>query len=151
MVQKRAVRIMTNNSHYASGGPLVSSTPLFKELKILKVQDVFELHVAKFIYSCLSFTTPSIFFDWFIINNTMHDHATVTNTIITQEHYFDVGVASNSNSLHNRYSRLVNYGGKLLKVTGPNLWNSLPSHIRDASSLTTFKFELKKYLLEKYN
>ena len=35
IVQNRAVRIMTNNYHYACGGPLESSTPLFKELKIL--------------------------------------------------------------------------------------------------------------------
>ena len=151
IVQKRAVRIMTNNSHYASARPLASSTPLFKELKILKLQDVYNLHVATFIYSCLSLATPSIFFDWFIINNSMHSHATTTNTIITQEHYFDVGEASSTNCLHNRYSRLVTYGGKLLKVVGPIVWNSLPPYVRDSPSLFSFKLELKNYLLNQYN
>ena len=142
---------MTNNSHYASGGPLAPSLPLFRELKILKIHDVFKLHVAKFIYSCLSLATPRIFLDWFLINSTIHEHATTSNTVITQHHYFDIGASSSTNCLHNRYSKLVNYGGKLLKVAGPILWNSIPLGIRNSPSLPSFKTEFKKYLFEQYN
>ena len=150
ILQKRAVRIMTNNSHYSSQGPLAPSNPLFSDLKILKINDVFKLHVAKFIYSCLSRTTPSLFFDWFYLNYTIHEHATTSNTVIHQENYFDTGVVSYTNILHIRYSRLVNYGAKLLKVAGPILWNSLPPHIRVSTSLNSFKYALKIYLLEQY-
>ena len=74
-----------------------------------------------------------------------------TNTIITQGHYFDVVEASSTNCLHNRYSRLVTYGGKLLKVVGPIVWNSLPTYVRDSLSLFFFKLQLKDYLLNQYN
>ena len=80
ILQKKAVRIMTNNCLFPLlPGPLVSSNPLFKDLEILKVKDIFKLHVAKFIFSCLSFNTPTIFHEWFTLNSTMHNYNTVSN------------------------------------------------------------------------
>ena len=151
ILQKKAVRIMTNNCLFPLlPGPLVSSNPLFKDLEILKVKDIFKLHVAKFIFSCLSFNTPTIFHEWFTLNSTMHNYNTVSNTTINQDNYFDVGVTSVTNKLHIRGCRLVNYGGKLLKVAGPILWNSLPAPIRDSQSINSFKFSLKKFLIDQY-
>ena len=151
ILQKKSVRILTNNYHFPlEPGPLVSSNPLFKDLEILKVRDVYKFHVAKFIFSCLSFNSPIIFHDWFTLNHNIHDYNTVSNTIINQDNYFDVGVPSVTNKLHTRGSRLVNYGGKLLKVVGPILWNSLPAQVRDCQSINSFKFSLKKLLIEQY-
>ena len=40
-VQKKAVRLLTNNDRYPQiPGPLVSTNPLFKNLEMLKIQDV---------------------------------------------------------------------------------------------------------------
>ena len=84
VLQKKAVRMMTNNDYYPQiPGLLISTDPIFKELEILKVEDVFKLHLSKFIFSCLSLNTPSIFFDWFILNHTVHGYNTVSNTTIS--------------------------------------------------------------------
>ena len=142
---------MTNNDHYPQvPGPLIPSDPIFKELEILKLTDVFKLHVTKFIFSCLSFNTPRIFHDWFILNHTVHNYNTISNTTINVENYFDVGIVSETNTLHTRGSRLVNYGGKLLKVSGPILWNSLPEHIRNTQSIYSLKYQLKKHFINQY-
>ena len=61
-----------------------------------------------------------------------------------------MGVAAVTNKLHIKSFRLANYGAKLIKVAGPILWNSLPSRIRDSVSINTFKYYLKKYLIELY-
>jgi len=41
ILQKKAVRILSNNYHFTlEPGSLVSSNPLFKDLEILKVGDI---------------------------------------------------------------------------------------------------------------
>jgi len=73
ILQKKAVRMMTCNDRYPEvPGPLPASDPIFKKLEILKIEDVFKLQVTKFIYACLLHNTPSIFLDWFVLNNTVH-------------------------------------------------------------------------------
>ena len=36
-------------------------------------------------------------------------------------------------------------GGRAFSHFGPSVWNSLPSHIRNAATITTFKSALKTY------
>ena len=151
VLQKKAVRMMTKNDHYPQvPGPLISTNPIFKDLGILKIDDVFKLHVSKFIFSCLLRTTPCIFFDWFTLNHTIHNYNTISNTNINKENYFDIGDVLNTNILHTKGSKLVNYGGKMLQVAGPILWNNLPSHIRDAQSVFSHKDLLKKFFIDQY-
>ena len=153
ILQKKAVRIMTGNRYYqkhGEPGPLPHSSPLFKELEILKLDDIFKLNVSKFIYSSLSHTTPPIFWDWFKYNHEVHTHATTSNTEISRLNYCDVGTASQSCMLHTKGSKLVKYGGKLLKVNGPVIWNSLPKVILNSVSIYTFSNALKKYFTEQY-
>ena len=132
-------------------GPLCHSNPLFNKLGILKIDDIYKLQVAKFIYSCLSNDlTPPIFLEWFTLNNTVHDHQTTSNTVIVKESYFEIGHSVETNNLHTQGSRLVNYGGKQLKVCGPILWNNIPDNIRTSTSVNSFKYNLKKYFIESY-
>ena len=107
--------------------------------------------MSKFIYSCLSFKTPRLFFNWFIMNHTVHNYNTVTNVNINMKNYFELDGVSVTNALHTKGSRLVNYGGKMLKVAGPILWNSLPLYIRNAQSVHSLKYLLKKFLIEQYD
>ena len=82
---------MTGNKWYqkhSDPGPLASSNPLFNSLGILKIDDIYRLNIAKFIFSCLSHLTPPIFWEWFSIYN---DVATRSNTVINQDDYFDIG------------------------------------------------------------
>ena len=153
ILQKRAVRMMTYKDQYPQiPGPLNPSDPLFSVLGILKVKDVFKLQVSKLIYDCLSFNTPQIFWNWFILNYTVHDVDTRSNTTINLNNKFDFEIVSveETNILHTQCSKLVNYGAKMLKVSGPLIWNSLPEYIRNSPSQLTFKAYLKKYFIGQY-
>ena len=151
ILQNKAVRMMTYSDHYSpSSGHYSHACPLFKKLGILKVGDVFKFHVIKFIFSCLCKNTPSIFSDWFILNYTVHNYNTQSNTTCNMRNYFEIEEVVETNTLHIRGSRLVNYGAKKMQVSGPKLWNSLPTYIRNSQSIYSLKYSLKKYLLDQY-
>ena len=62
VLQKRAIRLISNKAKRpVNPGPLASTNPMFLNLEILKVNDVFTLHISKFIYKCLSHKTPENF------------------------------------------------------------------------------------------
>ena len=63
---------------------------------------------------------------------------------------YEVESVTENNTLHTCQSKLVNYGGKMLKVAGPLMWNSLPEEIRNSQSVFTLKKNLKKHLIEQY-
>ncbi len=51
--------------------------------------------------------------------------------------------STDSDLLHVPRARLKNRGDRAFSVVGPKLWNSLPIHIRIASTLSIFKATLK--------
>ena len=152
ILQNKAVRVISKVQHFQiygeTPGPLPSSSPLYKDLEILKLDDVFKFHVVKFVFQCLFQETPPTFYDWFKINNEVHHHGTTSNVEIIRENYFDVGTVVPTKNLHTKQSSLVNYGGKSLQVTGPILWNNLPNEIKNIDRLNPFKYYCKKYLID---
>ena len=151
LLQKKAVRMIVRKDQYPqSPGPLHPSNPLFFELGILKVQDVFKLHTGKFIYGCLSHSTPNLFWDWFVYSHSVHHYNTTSSCTITMRNFFEVEEVVKTNILHTQSSRLVNYGAKMVKVAGPRMWNCLPEFIRNSTSVYIFKNNLKKHLLDQY-
>ena len=151
LLQKKAVRMMTRNDYFVHGRwNRVHSNPLFKELGILKVQDVFKFSLSIFILCCLELRSPSIFHNWFIKNHTVHRYNTTSNTNIVMRNYFEIENVELTNILHTRSANLVNYGAKTLKVSGPIIWNSLPENIRVKQSVLSFKMLLKKHILLGY-
>ena len=152
---KKAARIMTGNKYFQiygeAAGPLPSAEPLYKELNILRLQDIFDLNIAKFIYSTLSSLSPEIFSNWFIYTNSVHSHATTSAVTINRDEYFDVGTTAPNRTLFTKNSNLVKYGARMIRVYGPTLWNRLPKEIQDSSSVATFKINLKKYFIHQYN
>ena len=152
-LQKKAVRMMGYKDQYPQlPGPLNPSNPIFLEVGILKVHDVFKLQVIKFIYDCLSSNTPSIFWKWFTLNYLVHNYNTKANTNvnIVDKFKFEVESVLDTNILHTQPSNLATYGAKMLKVAGPLLWNSLPEDIRNAKTVFTLKSKLKKFFIEQY-
>ena len=153
VLQNKAVRILTGNQYFQvygePPGPLPSSTPLYKELKFLKFDDIFKMSVAKFVYLTLCEESPPVFSDWFTYIN--HSYATTTSTYISQNNLFDVGTEHPTYTLNVKKSKLVNYGDKMIRTMGPLIWNDLPFDIQDASSVQTFKIHLKSLLINKYN
>jgi len=144
VLQKRAVRVITNNNIFPIvPGPLYPTNRLFYNLKILKVEDVFKFQVSKFIFNCLNLITPRNFQDWFKLCYKIHNHNTRSAIV-------DIENLVNSNKLFILYGRTTHYGLKLLKVSGPKLWNLIPNHIRSNPSAGYFVTHLKNYLMAKY-
>ena len=83
VLQKKIVRMMTyNDKPYGYRGPLTHSDPLFKELKILKIKDIFELQSIRFIHDTITGISPLQFQSWFTLISDIHDHATRNNAEI---------------------------------------------------------------------
>ena len=155
ILQKKAVRILTGNRYFQIHGEeaaaLPRSEPLFKTLEILKFEDIFKVSIGKFVYSSLAHENPPVFWEWFTYSHLIHSHATSSSTHVIRNNYFDVGIVENTRFLFTKRSHLLNYGGKMIQVYGPILWNSLPKEIHDSPSLTTFKNNIKKYYLAQYD
>ena len=101
---KKAARIMTGNQYFQiygePAGPLPHAEPLYKELGILNFQDIFDLNIAKFVYSTLNGQSPAIFSDWFTYTHSIHSHATTSSITINRKDYFDVGTAESNKTLY---------------------------------------------------
>ena len=130
--------------------PLPSSDPLFKQLEILKFGDIFIINLCKFVYETLYGSSPIVFADCFIYVHSVHLHSTRLSTTVNTENYFDVGIVKTSKSLATKKSKLVNYGAKMIQVSGPILWNALPENIQESSSISTFKQSIKEHLIGNY-
>ena len=144
LLQKRAVRMISYCDHRLDDLSFYASDPLFYKLNIHKVQDVYILRIAKFIFNCLIKTTPVNFHWWFNLTTEIHSHN-------TRSKYVDISKLIPTRTLFVPYARTTNYGLKLIKVQGPKIWNKLPSSLRiENLAFTTFIKKLKKNLLELY-
>ena len=80
ILQKRAIRLISNKAKRPSiPGPLASTNPIFYKLEILKINDIFTLQIAKFIYKSLIWDTPENFHEWFKLNCDSHSYNTRSN------------------------------------------------------------------------
>ena len=57
VLQKRIIRLLSNSDR-DSDYPFPLSNPLFFKEQLLKVQDIFKMRIANFIYNCLNKTSP---------------------------------------------------------------------------------------------
>ena len=153
ILNNKAVRIMCNKQYFQIygeiPGPLPSSEPLYKKLEILKLDDVFNLNIANFVYSTLDFESPQVFHDWFKFDHEVHSHSTRLGTEVLTDNHFDVGITEPTLTLHTKGSN-NDYGRKRIQALGPIIWNKIPIEIQKSTSRHTFKINLKKILLEKY-
>ena len=153
ILQNKAVRILSGTQYFQiygqEPGPLPSSEPLYKKLEILKIHDIFELSISNFVYSTLTFDSPTIFNNWFQYAHEIHDHTTRSSTDIIRENYFDIGQVQPSFTLHTK-GATNEYGRKMIQVSGPVIWNRIPDDIKEAGSIHTFKKNLKLHIFDQY-
>ena len=153
ILQNKAVRILSGAQYFQvhgqEPGPLPSSNPLYKTLEILKIVDIFQLNIAKFVYSTLTFESPNNFHTWFSYDHEIHEHSTRSGANIISNNYFDTGIIVPTYTLHTKGSN-NNFGKNMIQKSGPLIWNSIPEHIQDAPSLATFKYQLKKHIFDQY-
>ena len=143
-LQKRAVRMLSHCDIRYEDFSFHSSDPLFHRLKIHKVQDVFILRIAKFIFNCLRKITPVNFHCWFNLTTQFHSHN-------TRSKYVDIDKLIPTRTLFVPIARTTYYGLKLTKVQGPKIWNNLPASLRiENLAFATFITKLKKNLLDIY-
>ena len=69
--QKKAVRLISF-AHYQA-----DSNPLFKNLKLLKLTDIVKYNNILFVHNTINNNSPRTFQDYFIFNETNHQHQTV--------------------------------------------------------------------------
>ena len=124
-LQKKAVRAI---SHQPFRSP---SLLIFKKLKLIRFQDIFQLRLLTFVYKSINKKNPSCFHDYFSINANIHQHS------IRQ---------SNRSNLCLTHRNSFRYGLKSFRYKGAKLWNGLPVEIRNSPSKYSFKINFETFL-----
>ena len=127
LLQKRAVRVITD-SHY-----LAHTDPLFHKLKILKLSDLYRLHATCFVFSTVNGLLPSLFNDYFVYNYVVNRY-----------------ICRNSNDL-NIPPWIYQYSRSTLRYNGSVVWNSLSQELIQSPTLSSFKRKYKMFLLTSYS
>ena len=123
-LQKRTIRLIMN-------APYISHTlPFFKRLGLLPITFAIKIRKLSLVYKCLYSLAPDYLCSKFsfVTSSTRRGSSKI---LFVPVH---TGMSSKS-----------------FTISGARLWNSLPEDIRTAESLLTFKFLLKKAVLNKIN
>ena len=125
LLQKKVVRAIAFKSFTSP------STPTFSELKILKLYDLFESKLLTFVYESVNMISPIYFHNFF--------------DTLTSVHQYDTRQAAKGDILIRRKNTLQ-YGLRSIQYAGAKSWNSIPSNIKQSSSVMIFCRDLKLHL-----
>ena len=131
IIQKKIVRAITSSIFTAS------SSPLFKELKILKFDDLFKTQVASLMWDYDHGTLPVSLTPLFVRRNEIHS--------------MNLRNAAN-NQLYTATKRNSKFGSNSFSQIGSLLLNELKnmSIYNESNSKSTFIMKYKRWLIEKY-
>jgi hypothetical protein len=130
-IQKKAVRIITNSAYNAH------TTPLFKLLNCLKVDDLYTLNVLKFYFKYCNEQLPNYFLQFkFSSRSTMHTYDIRSKELL---HIPKTRTKMAERSIRIATPRIVN------KIE-PNILTKIHSH-----SLSGFILYIKRYFIENYS
>ena len=134
ILQKTIVRLITSNIRpNTTPGPLPHSPPLFYQLKLLNIFDIYKAKLGKFVYE--SSTNSKRNFVQFNRSYEIHNYGT---RYACQGNYFI------------KYSRTNKYGLNSIQSSGSKLWSMIPLSIQNSVSKYSFKRQFKDYLLNIY-
>ena len=135
ILQKKAVRIIVkkNCSIHDDTFERHHSAPIFKDLGILHIRDVFVIETLKFVYDSLNKINPPQFHEYFKLPTSSRNNT----------------VAIRNNNLVFPRARTTTYGLKSLKYCGVLIWNGLDVHLRTKSRAHIID-KVKKSILERY-
>ena len=110
---------------------LTRNDDLYKKYNSLSIPVLFQFQCLNFIHKIKYFPSlmPPVFKKYVVENCNIHCHDTRSCT-----------------DLH-RFQNNFNVGHKSLKVKGAQLWNTLPQHLKERSTINKFKKELRFYLI----
>ena len=126
-LHKKIVRIITKSDYIAH------STPLFAELKILKLHDIHKLELSKHMYKVSQNLYPSTHCAKFTKASAIHKHNT------------------RSSSKGNYFIQQVNteYGKKSIRFNGSVAWSNIPGELKKLP-FGRFTKSLKQSILQSY-
>ena len=110
-----------------------SSTPLYIHYNLLKLDDIFNLEICKFMFKWSKGTLPTIFNKYFVHINTIHNYQTRTSR---QNFYIS--------------KKLTRTGMCTLNYLGARLWREVPNALKEKSFCATFSYHMKRHLLNQY-
>ena len=113
------------------------SHPLFDSLQILKLNDLFQLQVASFVYECINSLAPIYFKNYCTGIHTVHGIRTCQ---ARKGHFYDA-----------LRCITMQYGIRSIHYSSVRLWNSLPIDIKESNSLQNFKKKLKSHFYQATN
>lgn len=122
ILQKKLVRVISFKPKF------YPSAPLFNNLNILTIKQINNYNCCTYVFKQLQ--TGS---DWFV------PYRQPANTGLSARNTLTVPAIMTT---HSRQS---------VRWTGTHIWNSLPPELRDENSFNSFKFKLKKYILNLRN
>ena len=126
LLQKKAIRIISNTDY------LAHSSKLFLNLKLLKLDDIMKFQLGTFMYKLKYNKLPNVIPHMFVTNENIHSHNTSN-----KNGYLIPSVRTNCMKFTVGYA-------------GPILWNSFPQKLRQLPSEVIFKKKLKSILLATY-
>ena len=127
LLQKRVIKSISFQN-FAS-----PSIPIFSDLKILKLYDLFQLKLLCFVYDCVNKISPSCFHSFFELVESVHPNHTRQ--------------ATNNNLFQNRKNALQ-YGLRSVRYFGAKCWTNIPLEIKGSPSAYTFRRKLKTFFFE---
>ena len=105
---------------------------LFIQLKLHKLEDIYFIETAKFMYKYYNNALPNSFSNLFDYNNMIHSMNT-----------------RRSNDIRPYHAR-TNILLDSILCKGPSIWNSIKTEIKDKNNIKNFSLHLKNFLSSKY-
>ena len=124
-LQKKILRIINRSQKFDH------TAPLFRSLKILRLEKIHFLKVALIMFKVFHKLTPLVFHDLFTRNTDVHSYNT------RQRAYFHVPISK------------THYMSRAISVKGVHIWNKLlENSFNYDCSFISYKISLKKYLIQ---
>ena len=125
LLQKKCVRTISKVGYYEH------TAPLFSDLKLLTVKQIYNLNCAKFTFCSLNKLKFTEFTNRLVTNNSSHNYETRSGKNIKKPQ-----------------ERLLQFKNSFLN-NGIEMWNLLPDYIKNVKTLQSFKKKTKEYILGK--
>ena len=116
--------------------PFAHSLPLFSDLQILKLDDIYHLYVSSFVYECHNNLALNYFSGYF--------------TQVSDIYHHNRRSASHGDFFLKRKNTLQ-YDLRSVCFNGAKIWNNIPLDTRNSPLVGNFKKKIKQLLLEPYN
>ena len=127
LLQKRTVRAILFG-HFTS-----PSSPIFLDLKILRLHDLFQLKLLSFVYDSVNKISPACFHSFFPLADFVHQYGTRQVT---------------KNCIFVCQKNTLQYGLRSVHYHWAKCWNNIPVEIRSSPSAFSFHRKLNAFLFE---